>query len=185
MIQKRTRHVYFYGVTRFLFLKSSATLSQKISLFKFADGKKTTYKGHVFFPFVLFQMTAYLMRHINEPIDIYWPLRGKSYWSENAQMNHLELSNQNLNYFCTAWTQVLSICFNLPVMASSALNHIKPIRKRRFNSPNDHIISLIKEWYNDAKANGAQTVHCYRKVLEVFDDYITFPSNDAYGFLFL
>ena len=42
---------------------------------------------------------------------------------------------------------------------------IKPIRKRRFNSPNDHIITLVKDWYNDARANGAQTVHCYKKVL--------------------
>lgn len=60
-------------------------------------------------------------------------------------------------------------------MASSSLPSsyaIKPIRKRRFDSPNDHIITLVKEWYNDAKANGAQTIHCYRKVLRVNDDYI-------------
>lgn len=25
---------------------------------------------------------------------------------------------------------------------------------------------LIKEWYNDAKTNGSQTIHCYRKVFE-------------------
>jgi hypothetical protein len=53
-------------------------------------------------------------------------------------------------------------------MASSLSTNsiIKPIRKRRLSSPNDHIIVLVKEWYNDAKANGAQTVHCYKKVLE-------------------
>ena len=53
-------------------------------------------------------------------------------------------------------------------MASSSMSttKIKPIRKKRINSPNDHIIALVKEWYSDAKANGAQTVHCYKKVSE-------------------
>jgi len=55
-----------------------------------------------------------------------------------------------------------------------ATNMIKPIRKRRLNSPNDHIMTLVQEWYNDAKANGGQTVHCYKKVLEVIKDYIKF-----------
>jgi hypothetical protein len=50
----------------------------------------------------------------------------------------------------------------------------KPIRKRRLNSPNDHIMILVKEWYNDAKANGAQTVHCYKKVLDLTKDYVIF-----------
>jgi len=51
--------------------------------------------------------------------------------------------------------------------SSSSTIIIKPIRKRRLNSPNDHIMVLVKEWYNDAKANGTQTVHCYKKVLIV------------------
>lgn len=51
-------------------------------------------------------------------------------------------------------------------MASSSSNIIKPIRKRRLTSPNDHIMVLVKELYDDAKANGAQTIHSYKKVLE-------------------
>ena len=47
------------------------------------------------------------------------------------------------------------------------INATKPIRKRRFNSPNEHIMALVQEWYNDAKANGAQTMRCYQKVLGV------------------
>jgi uncharacterized protein (UPF0335 family) len=61
--------------------------------------------------------------------------------------------------------------------SSSSTSIIKPIRKRRLNSPNDHIMVLIKEWYNDAKVNGTQTVHCYKKVLIVKkkdEDYVTF-----------
>ena len=62
----------------------------------------------------------------------------------------------------------LSFALILSPMASSSMSttRIKPIRKKRINSPNDHIIALVKEWYNDAKANGAQTVHCYKKVSE-------------------
>lgn len=61
-------------------------------------------------------------------------------------------------------------------MASSLSTNsiIKPIRKRRLNSPNDHIIILIKEWYKDAKANGMQTVQCYKKVLEAIKDYVIY-----------
>lgn len=55
--------------------------------------------------------------------------------------------------------------------SSSSTNIIKPIRKRRLNSPNDHIMALVKECYDDAKANGAQTVHSYRKVLIKIKDY--------------
>jgi len=51
--------------------------------------------------------------------------------------------------------------------SSSSTNLIKPIRKRRLNSPNDHIMVFVKEWYNDAKSNGTQTIHCYKKVLIV------------------
>jgi crossover junction endonuclease MUS81 len=58
-------------------------------------------------------------------------------------------------------------------MASSLSTNsiIKPIRKRRLNSPNDHIIILIKEWYKDAKANGMQTVQCYKKALNSIEKY--------------
>lgn len=60
-------------------------------------------------------------------------------------------------------------------MATSlGTNMTKPIRKRRLNSPNNHIMVIVKEWYNDAKANGTQTIHCYKKVLEVIKDYIKF-----------
>ncbi|CAF4543547.1 unnamed protein product [Rotaria sp. Silwood1] len=55
--------------------------------------------------------------------------------------------------------------------SSSSISLIKPIRKRRLNSPNDHIMVLIKEWYNDAKANGTQTIHCYRKALRSLEKY--------------
>jgi hypothetical protein len=58
--------------------------------------------------------------------------------------------------------------------SSSSTSIVKPIRKRRLNSPNDHIMVLVKEWYNDAKENGAQTIHCYKKVLEPTKDYIIF-----------
>ncbi|CAM4941753.1 unnamed protein product [Rotaria socialis] len=51
------------------------------------------------------------------------------------------------------------------------INSIKPIRKRRIDCPNDHIMVLVKELYNDAKANGAQTVHCYRKALQSLEKY--------------
>ncbi|UJR33705.1 hypothetical protein I4U23_021134 [Adineta vaga] len=50
-------------------------------------------------------------------------------------------------------------------------NSIKPIRKRRFNSPNEHIMVLVQEWYNDAKANGAQTMRCYTKALRSLEKY--------------
>jgi len=58
--------------------------------------------------------------------------------------------------------------------SSSSTSIVKPIRKRCLNSPNDHIMVLIKEWYNDAKANGTQTIHCYKKVFEIKKDYIKF-----------
>ncbi|CAF0748736.1 unnamed protein product [Adineta ricciae] len=51
------------------------------------------------------------------------------------------------------------------------LNATKPIRKRRFNSPNEHIMALVQEWYNDAKANGAQTMRCYQKALRSLEKY--------------
>ncbi|CAF0886979.1 unnamed protein product [Adineta steineri] len=57
-------------------------------------------------------------------------------------------------------------------MASSLVTNItKPIRKRRLNSPNDHIMILVKEWYNDAKANGSQTMRCYKKALQSLEKY--------------
>jgi hypothetical protein len=62
-------------------------------------------------------------------------------------------------------------------MASSSTNTVKPIRKRRLNSPNDHIMILIKEWYNDAKANGTQTMNCYKKVLILTKYYLIFSIN--------
>ena len=49
--------------------------------------------------------------------------------------------------------------------SSSSTPTVKPIRKRRLNSPNEHILELVKDWYTDARANGAQTVHSYKKVL--------------------
>ncbi|CAF2702901.1 unnamed protein product [Rotaria sp. Silwood2] len=55
--------------------------------------------------------------------------------------------------------------------SSLSISVIKPIRKRRLNFPNDHIMVLIKEWYNDAKANGTQTIHCYRKALSSLEKY--------------
>jgi hypothetical protein len=57
-------------------------------------------------------------------------------------------------------------------MATSS--SIKPIRKRRLNSPNDHIMVFVKELYNDAKANGLQTIHCYKKVLDLIKGYIIY-----------
>ncbi|CAF0725741.1 unnamed protein product [Adineta ricciae] len=51
------------------------------------------------------------------------------------------------------------------------INATKPIRKRRFNSPNEHIMALVQEWYNDAKANGAQTMRCYQKALRSLEKY--------------
>jgi len=52
-------------------------------------------------------------------------------------------------------------------MASS----VKPLRKRRLNSPNDHIIVLVKELYEDARTNGLQTMRVYKKALQSLEKY--------------
>lgn len=48
--------------------------------------------------------------------------------------------------------------------SSTSRSSGKPLRKKRLNSPNDHILVLVKEWYDDAKANGAQTMRVYKTV---------------------
>lgn len=58
-------------------------------------------------------------------------------------------------------------------MASSSTTSIKPLRKRRLNSPNDHIMVLVKEWYEEARTNGAQTMRVYKKVSTSIGERLT------------
>ena len=87
-------------------------------------------------------------------------------------MSHMCLRSNSRTYLDNFEASVrvhkCSLVNFLLAMASSSLaaTLVKPIRKRRLTSPNDHIMLFVKEWYNEARDSGAQTIHCYKKVCE-------------------